>query len=88
MKRFQLFFATVLWMAGGCAAAPELPREAMPRKGATQLWAQACARCHNIRSPSQYSDREWDVLMHHMRVRANLTAEETEVIREYLKSAN
>jgi len=57
------------------------------RKG-PQLWAQNCMRCHNYRSPQSYSDREWDIAVHHMRVRANLTAEESEAIREFLKSAN
>jgi len=53
-----------------------------------QLWGQNCVRCHNIRPPASYSDREWDIIVHHMRVRANLTAEEYELIREFLKSAN
>lgn len=57
-------------------------------KGGAQLWAQNCVRCHNIRSPSTYSDAEWDVAMHHMRIRANLTAEEHRKILEFLKSAN
>ena len=34
------------------------------------------------------SDAEWDVAMHHMRIRANLTAEEHRKILEFLKSAN
>ena len=57
-------------------------------KGGSQLWAENCARCHNIRSPSSYSDVEWQVAMHHMRIRANLTAEEARKILAFLKSAN
>lgn len=57
-------------------------------KGGSQLWAENCVRCHNIRSPSIYSDAEWEVAMHHMRIRANLTAEEHKKILEFLKSAN
>lgn len=57
-------------------------------KGGAQLWSENCIRCHNIRSPSTYSDAEWDVAMHHMRIRANLTAEEHRKILEFLKSAN
>lgn len=57
-------------------------------KGGAQLWAENCVRCHNNRSPSSYSDAEWDVAMHHMRIRANLTAEEHRRILEFLKSAN
>ena len=57
-------------------------------KSGSQLWSENCARCHNMRSPSSYSDTEWTVVMHHMRVRANLTAEEHKKILEFLKSAN
>lgn len=57
-------------------------------KGGSQLWSENCARCHNTRSPSAYSDAEWDVVMHHMRIRAQLTGEEHRAILEFLKSAN
>jgi mono/diheme cytochrome c family protein len=52
----------------------------------SKLWAQNCIRCHNARSPNSYSATQWEVTMLHMRVRANLTAEEHEAILAYLKS--
>lgn len=55
---------------------------------AAQLWAQNCARCHNLRSPGAYSDAQWDVAMLHMRVRGNLTANEHKAILAFLKSAH
>lgn len=57
-------------------------------KGGAQVWAQNCMRCHNLRRPRERSDREWDIIVHHMRVRGNLTAEEHRLIREFLRSAN
>lgn len=57
-------------------------------KGAAQLWTENCIRCHNARDPRTYTDGEWAVVMHHMRVRANLTAEEHRAILEYLKASN
>lgn len=51
-------------------------------------WTQNCMRCHNLRNPNERSDREWDVIVHHMRVRANLTAEEHRLILAFLQSAN
>jgi len=53
-----------------------------------QLWADNCARCHNMRPPESYSDAQWDVAVLHMRVRANLTADDANAIVKYLKSAN
>ena len=82
--------------AGGKSAAstpaPSTPR---PRfvgretgKSGTQLWSENCTRCHNDRSPASYNDAQWEVAMHHMRIRANLTAEEHTKILEFLQSAN
>ena len=45
-------------------------------------------RCHNSRAPSSYNDADWDVVVHHMRVRANLTSVETTRILEFLQAAN
>lgn len=59
-----------------------------PAKSGNQLWAENCARCHNNRSPSSYSDAQWEVVATHMRVRGNLTGPETEAILRFLKSAN
>ena len=59
-----------------------------PQKGGAQVWAENCIRCHNLRHPRERSDREWDIIMHHMRVRANLSAEEHRLIRQFLVSAN
>ena len=56
--------------------------------GGAKLWAQNCIRCHNIRNPASLSDRQWEIVLHHMRVRAGLTADEHELILEFLKAAN
>ena len=56
--------------------------------GGALVWAQNCMRCHNLRRPRERSDREWDLIVHHMRVRAGLTAQEHRLIREFLQSAN
>ena len=53
-----------------------------------QLWSANCGRCHNRRSPEKFSDAQWDVIVRHMRVRANLTGEEERKILDFLKSAN
>jgi hypothetical protein len=60
----------------------------MAPKGGAQIWAENCMRCHNMRSPSSYSDTEWEVSVHHMRVIAGLTGEQQRAITEFLKSAN
>jgi cytochrome c5 len=65
------------------AATPQTPA---PAKGGAQLWVENCARCHNLRDPSTYNNRQWEVAMHQMRVRANLTAQEHKLILAFLQS--
>ena len=57
-------------------------------KGGAQVWSENCMRCHNLRRPRQRSDREWEAIVHHMRVRANLTSEEHRLIVRFLQAAN
>ncbi len=93
MKRIQnimvLLLASVF--VGGLQAEParsssaETPKK--PLSGA-KLWTDHCGSCHNLRNPAGYSDAQWDVAVMHMRVRANLTAEETRAILDFLKAAN
>jgi hypothetical protein len=52
-----------------------------------ELWSNNCLRCHNIRPPTMYGDAQWDVIVHHMRLRANITGQEQRAIVEFLKSA-
>jgi hypothetical protein len=53
-----------------------------------ELWSMNCSRCHNMRSPTMYSDAQWDVIVHHMRVRANITGAEQRAIADFLKSGS
>ena len=69
------------------AAAAPCPL-APPQKGSTQLWAETCARCHNVRSPSAYSADQWQAIMHDMRIRGQLTGAEQRQILEFLRSAH
>ena len=69
-------------------AASGLSGSSVSERSGSELWAQNCRRCHNFRSPSEFNDSSWDVAMFHMRVRANLTEEEYESIRAFIKSSN
>jgi hypothetical protein len=57
-------------------------------KGRSQMWAENCMRCHNIRDPKSYSDTQWQVALHQMRVRGNLLAEEHKAILELMQASN
>jgi len=91
---FMAVFLAVLFLLTACSSATPLQQQGdglTPQSRTTngvQLWADNCARCHNMRPPESYSDAQWDVAVMHMRVRANLTAEDANAIVQYLKSAN
>ncbi len=50
-----------------------------------QLWLSRCGKCHEPRTPDEYKKEQWQILMLHMRIRANLTAEEQQGILYYLR---
>jgi hypothetical protein len=56
--------------------------------GAAQLWADNCSRCHNIRPPQSYSDAQWQAVVMHMRLRANLTGNEQRQITAFLQASH
>jgi len=60
----------------------------VPEKGGAQLWAENCTRCHYAPPPDRYSDAQWDVVVQHMRLRADLTGAEARQIAEFLKASN
>jgi nitrate/TMAO reductase-like tetraheme cytochrome c subunit len=53
-----------------------------------ELWSMNCQRCHNMRSPVMYSSAQWEVIVHHMRVRANITGADARAIADFLKSGS
>ena len=78
-------------MLQGCSTSDKTSAQTQKfsnHKGRTQLWQENCNRCHNARSSRYYSDEQWDLAMHHMRIRGSLTAHETREILQFLQSAN
>lgn len=53
-----------------------------------ELWGKTCGQCHNLRPPSEFSDAQWAVAVHHMRIRAPLTGEQQRSILGFLQASN
>jgi len=82
-------------LVAGCHNAPpsDTPATASAAEATTghdgaRLWADNCSRCHNVRPPGSYSDAQWEAVVHHMRLRADLTGPESRAITEFLKAAH
>ena len=83
-----LFALAAFLVLAGCATSDPNGSASTSRSDGAQLWSQNCTRCHNSRSPTEYSDAQWDVVILHMRVRAGLAANDARLIREFLRTAN
>lgn len=75
--------ALVTLGASACAGAPVSEPGSEAAAGA-RIWRATCDRCHNVRPASEFSSREWPVLVAHMRARAHLTREEAEAVTAFL----
>jgi hypothetical protein len=62
--------------------------QASSTQGGAQLWADNCSRCHNVRPPQSYSDAQWETVMMHMRLRADLTGPEQRKITAFLQASH
>lgn len=60
---------------------------AAPKRQLTgvELYAMHCNRCHPERDPDEFNQQQWQTLMLHMQVRANLPAAQARLILKYLQ---
>ncbi len=57
-----------------------------PRKlSGAELYSMHCNRCHPERYPTERTAAQWKTILLHMRVRANLPAEQAREILKYLQ---
>lgn len=53
-----------------------------------KIWANNCARCHNMRDPKDLRDDQWKPVVTHMRLRAGLTGAESRDVLKFLQGSN
>jgi cytochrome c1 len=88
MKKIKTIFVFALPLVVGLFLAGSCMSSKVAMRSGAQLWGENCIRCHSTPSPAAYNNVDWATIGLHMRVRANLTAEETKKIVEFLQSAN
>src|SRR5437016_10249117 len=80
-------------LAASITAADSKPvKEAKPEKKSkttkltgADLYAMHCNRCHPERYATERTPEQWKTILMHMRVRANLPAEQARAIMKYLQ---
>jgi len=75
-------------LAGSSESSGELKSESNGGLSGEELWSNNCQRCHNLRSPAMQTPVQWQIIVHHMRVRANITGSDARAIADFLKSAS
>lgn len=53
-----------------------------------QVYSVTCGRCHNARPGAERTDREWVVIVAHMRARANLPRSKADAVLAFLQATN
>ena len=76
--------------AGSNAPAPAPPSAPAPAEKAValsgvQLWSVNCNRCHTYRGANEFTAAQWQSILIHMRVRANLPAAQAREILKFLQ---
>jgi cytochrome c5 len=61
------------------------PKAAPKQLSGAELYSMHCNRCHPERYPTERTAAQWKTIMLHMRVRANLPAEQARTILKYLQ---
>lgn len=68
------------------AASPEAAKVAAKTQlTGAELYSMHCNRCHPERYPTERTAAQWKTIMLHMQVRANLPADQSKLILQYLQ---
>jgi mono/diheme cytochrome c family protein len=77
--------SVVLSAAVAFAGDAPADEKALFRRGA-EMWPEYCGNCHKARPGGERSAAEWDTIMLHMRVVANLPADNARAIEAFLRA--
>jgi hypothetical protein len=61
------------------------PKAPLKKLSGAELYSIHCNRCHPERYPTERTAAQWKTILLHMRVRANLPAEQSRTILKYLQ---
>jgi hypothetical protein len=67
------------------AEKPVTKKAAKKKLTGAEVYALNCNRCHPERYATEWTPSQWKTIMLHMRVRANLPAEQAKAVLKYLQ---
>ena len=87
MRKSIVLVAIFLAAAFAWATATAEHRNGDPIRGA-RLYSDNCGRCHNPRAPNEHTNRDWSIVMTHMRVTAGLPGQQARDVYAFLTASN
>ncbi len=88
MKKSYLSFLSTFIVCGFVAKGLHAEGELPDLSRGASLYSANCGRCHNPRGPGEFSDREWPLIITHMRVIAGLPGEHARTIEAFMRASN
>lgn len=85
LRGLRLF---VLLVAAIWFSAPAAQDGAGNVASGARTWSDNCARCHNMRDPTEFRDDIWRPIIGHMRVRAGLTGQQARDVLAFMQASN
>jgi mono/diheme cytochrome c family protein len=85
----RIWLASLLLLTLTVVASPASAEEAEGdmSRGA-KFYSDNCGRCHNARPPTEHRDRDWSIVMIHMRMIAGIPGRQARDIEAFLRAAN
>ncbi len=84
----------IFGIAAGLLACGVLGLEALADPGSPEvsrgarLYSDNCGRCHNARSPRELDDRDWPIVITHMRLTGGIPGDQARAITAFLMASN
>ena len=86
--RRSIALVVILLAAGFTwASAKADHRDGDPIRGG-RLYSDNCGRCHNPRPPNEHINRDWSIVMTHMRIVAGLPGQQARDVHAFLTASN
>lgn len=86
--KWMLIMSVMITQHSTCYAEKLISGQSTQGKSGAQLWVDNCSRCHNYRSPTEYTPNQWNTIMLHMRFQGGLTDQEAKEILDYLTQSS
>ncbi len=88
MRIFIAMAAMLTLVASGVARpGPDDRTSGDPVRGA-KYYSDNCGRCHNPRGPMEHRDRDWSIIITHMRITAGLPGQQARDIYAFMAAGN